>query len=202
GEIEAEHVFVCGGPTETPALLRRSGITHGVGSTLGIHPYLKVVARFPEIIDADTSGSPLLQVKEFTPDITMGGAYFTPGHVAVMLNENPADDLRNRDARRRMAAYYVGVRGTGRGSVRPSWVGDGLPRIHYWRSRGDVPNLSRGFAHMGRLLLAAGAEVIYPVTFGMPPVRSEADARAWLSRDPAGRERSPDVRTRLFRSRV
>jgi choline dehydrogenase-like flavoprotein len=182
-EIEAEHVFVCGGPTETPALLRRSGISHGVGNTLGIHPYLKVVARFPEIIDADTSVMPLLQVKEFTPDITMGGAYFTPGHLAVMLNENPTRDLRDREARRRMAAYYVGVRGTGRGSVRPSWVGDGLPRIHYWMSREDVTNLSRGFAHMCRLLLAAGAEVVYPATFGIAPVRAEADARVWLERD-------------------
>jgi choline dehydrogenase-like flavoprotein len=82
-----------------------------------------------------------------------------------------------------MAAYYVGVRGTGRGSVRPSWIGDGLPRIHYWMSREDVTNLSRGFAQMCRLLLAAGAEVVYPASFGLAPVRSEADARAWLDRD-------------------
>jgi choline dehydrogenase-like flavoprotein len=182
-EIEAAHVFVCGGPTETPALLRRSGIRHAIGNTLRIHPYLKVVARFPEIIDADRSVMPLLQVKEFAPDVTMGGAYFTPGHLAVMLNENPATDLRDREARRRMAAYYVGVRGTGRGSVRPSWVGDGLPRIHYWMSREDVGNLSRGFAQMARLLLAAGAEVVYPATFGVAPVRSEREAREWLERD-------------------
>jgi choline dehydrogenase-like flavoprotein len=144
---------------------------------------LKVVARFPEIIDADRSVMPLLQVKEFAPDVTMGGAYFTPGHLAVMLNENPATDLRDREARRRMAAYYVGVRGTGRGSVRPSWVGDGLPRIHYWMSREDVGNLSRGFAQMARLLLAAGAEVVYPATFGVAPVRCEREAREWLERD-------------------
>ncbi len=182
-EIAAEHVVVCCGPTETPALLRRSGITHGVGNTLGIHPYLKVVARFPEVIDADKSVMPLLQVKEFSPEITMGGAYLTPGHLAVMLNENPTTELRDREARRRMAAYYVGVRGTGRGSVRPSWIGDGLPRIHYWMSREDITNLSRGFAQMCRLLLAAGAEVVYPATFGVAPVRSEAEARVWLERD-------------------
>jgi choline dehydrogenase-like flavoprotein len=182
-EIAAEHVFVCCGPTETPALLRRSGITHAVGNTLGLHPYLKVVARFPEIIDADKSVMPLIQVKEFSPDVTMGGAYFTPGHAAVMLNENPMEEARDREVRRHMAAYYVGVRGTGRGSVRPSWIGDGLPRIHYWMSREDVTNLSRGFAQMSRLLLAAGAEVVYPASFGLPPVRSEADARAWLERD-------------------
>jgi choline dehydrogenase-like flavoprotein len=182
-EIAAEHVFVCCGPTETPALLRRSGITHAIGDTLGIHPYLKVVARFPERIDADRSVMPLIQVKEFAPEITMGGAYLTPGHLAVMLNENPTAELRDREARRRMAAYYVGVRGTGRGSVRPSWIGDGLPRIHYWMSREDITNLSRGFAQMCRLLLAAGADVVYPATFGVSAVRSEAEARVWLERD-------------------
>jgi choline dehydrogenase-like flavoprotein len=50
-------------------------------------------------------------------------------------------------------------------------------------SREDVTNLSRGFAHMCRLLLAAGAEVVYPATFGIAPVRSDADARVWLERD-------------------
>jgi len=33
------------------------------------------------------------------------------------------------------------------------------------------------------LLLAAGAEVVYPSTFRLPPVRSQADARVWLERD-------------------
>ena len=65
--IDAEHVFVCAGPTETPALLRRSGIKFRVGDSLRIHPMLKVLARFPERIDADKSVLPLLQVKEFSP---------------------------------------------------------------------------------------------------------------------------------------
>jgi choline dehydrogenase-like flavoprotein len=58
--IDAEHVFVCAGPTETPALLRRSGIKHHVGDSLRIHPMLKVAAYFPEIIDAQESVLPLL----------------------------------------------------------------------------------------------------------------------------------------------
>lgn len=185
-DIEAEHVVVCGGPTETPALLRRSGIRHGVGNTLRIHPYLKAVAQFPEIIDADRSVMPLVQVKEFWPEITMGGAYFTPGHLAVMLNENPNDLMRDHEARRRMAAYYVGVRGTGGGSIRPAWIGAGAPRIHYWLSRQDLRNLSRGFAHLATMLLAAGAQTVYPSVFGVPEVRTVADANVWLDKDLPG----------------
>ena len=77
--IDADHVFVCAGPTETPALLRRSGIKYHVGETLRIHPMLKVVARFPERIDAHESVLPLIQVKEFWPEVSLGGGFFTPG---------------------------------------------------------------------------------------------------------------------------
>ena len=46
--IDADNVFVCCGPTETPALLRRSGVKFHVGNSLRIHPMLKVTARFAE----------------------------------------------------------------------------------------------------------------------------------------------------------
>ena len=46
--MDARHVFVCAGATETPALLLRSGIKYHVGNTLRVHPYLKVVARYRE----------------------------------------------------------------------------------------------------------------------------------------------------------
>ena len=38
---------------------------------------LKVAARFPERIDAHKSVMPLLQVKEFWPEVSLGGAFFT-----------------------------------------------------------------------------------------------------------------------------
>src|SRR4029077_12636998 len=107
--IEAEHVVVCGGPTETPALLRRSGIHRHVGETLRIHPMLKVVARFPEVIDAHRSVLPLIQVKEFAPEITLGGAFFTPGHAAMVLSENWEATRAAMADVRRLGAFYVAV---------------------------------------------------------------------------------------------
>src|SRR5262249_41071280 len=86
--VDADHVFVCAGPTETPAILQRSGIRYHVGNTLRIHPYLKVAARYHETIDAEDHVLPLLQVKEFWPDQSLGGAYFTLGHLAMTLSEN------------------------------------------------------------------------------------------------------------------
>ena len=45
--ITADHVFVCGGAVQTPALLQRSGIRRNIGNGLKLHPTVKIAARFP-----------------------------------------------------------------------------------------------------------------------------------------------------------
>ena len=178
--FDAEHVFVCAGPTETPALLRRSGIKYHVGDTLRIHPMLKVVARFPERIDAQESVLPLLQVKEFWPEMSMGGGFFTPGHLAMMLSDNWLETREQMKGYRNMAAYYVAVRGTGNGSVRPSLLGDTGTHLRYDVSEEDLIHLSKGLARLATLLLAAGATEVYPTVQGVPIIRTELEAIRWL----------------------
>jgi choline dehydrogenase-like flavoprotein len=176
--IDADHVFVCAGPTETPSLLRRSGIKFHVGDTLRIHPMLKMLARWPERIDAQDSVLPLLQVREFYPDVGMGGAFYTPGHAALMMSDNWEPE-RIRDVRN-MAGYYVAVRGRGRGQVRPSMLGDGSTMIRYELDNEDVVNLSNGLARLATMLLAAGADEVLPSVQGMPPIRTQREAIRWL----------------------
>jgi choline dehydrogenase-like flavoprotein len=178
--IEADQVFVCAGPTETPALLQRSGIRYHVGNTLRIHPYLKVAARFREPIDAEASVLPLLQVKEFGPDLSLGGAYFTRGHLAMTLSENWPAARAEMAHHRHFAQYYVGVRGSGRGSVRPTMFGPDRTLIRYELSDIDLYNLSVGLARLSTLLLAGGAEAVHPSVHGVGAIRSEVDAIRWL----------------------
>jgi choline dehydrogenase-like flavoprotein len=178
--IDAEHVFVCAGPTETPALLRRSGIKHHVGDSLRIHPMLKVAALFSERIDAQDNVLPLLQVKEFWPEISLGGAFFTLGHLGLVLSENWPETREQMSRYRNMASYYVAVRGSGRGSVRPSLLGDGASVMRYELSDEDVINLSKGLARLATLLLAAGATQVHPTVQGLPTIRSEVEAIRWL----------------------
>jgi len=178
--IDAEHVFVCAGPTEGPALLRRSGIKHHIGDSLRIHPMLKVAAQFPERIDAHKSVLPLLQVKEFWPEISLGGAFFTLGHLGLVLSENWNETGQHMGRYRNMASYYVAVRGSGRGSVRPSLLGDGAPVVRYELSDEDTMNLSKGLARLATLLLAAGATHVHPTVQNLPTIRSEVEAVRWL----------------------
>lgn len=176
--IDADYVFVCAGPTETPSLLRRTGIKFHVGDTLRIHPMLKVVARFAETIRAYDSVLPLLQVREFSPDVSMGGAFFTPGFAAMSMSDNwQPERMQHLDE---MAGYYIAVRGRGRGQVRPSMLGDDATTVRYELADEDVVNLSNGLARLATLLLAAGATEVLPTVQGMKPITSEKEAIRWL----------------------
>lgn len=177
--IDGRHVFVCAGPTETPALLRRSGIRYNVGQSLCLHPMLKVAARFPEPMQSQQSVLPLIQLKEFGAEISIGGAYFSFGHLALVLSENWRRDCAEMRNAARTACYYVAVRGCGNGSVRSSFLHES-PLLRYELSEVDVWNLSRGLARLAMLLLAAGAEVVIPTVTGVPPIRRNVDAARWL----------------------
>lgn len=177
--IEAEHVFVCAGPTQTPALLRRSGFRRHVGDTLKLHPMLKVVARFNQRIDAERDVLPLVQVKEFWPEVSLGGAFFTPGHLGMLLSEDWPRLGGLWSQREHLGAWYVGVRGNGLGRVRASLLG-GDAVLRYEVSDDDVRGLSQGFARLCQLLLAAGAEEVCASAWGIDAVRTEAQALRWL----------------------
>jgi choline dehydrogenase-like flavoprotein len=178
--LDADTVFVCAGPTETPALLQRSGIRYHVGGTLRVHPYLKVAALFDGDMESEHSVLPLIQVKEFAPELSMGGAFFTLGHLAMTLSENWPQSRQQMPGHRRMAQYYVGVRGSGRGSVRPSMMSPDNALIRYDLSAVDLKNLSIGLARLSSLLLAGGAKTVHPAVHGIPVIRTERDAVRWL----------------------
>lgn len=178
--IDAEHIFVCGGATQTPALLRRSGIKTHVGDTFQIHPMLKVAALFDEEIDAHKSVMPMVQVKEFWPDISLGGSFFTIGHLAMNLSDNWLETRDLVKQYRNIATYYVAARGTGRGTIRPARFGSDYAHLKYELSDVDVRHLSQGLARLSTLLLQAGARAVYPCVQGLAKIDTELEAVRWL----------------------
>src|SRR5439155_16987314 len=139
----------------------------------------KVIARFPEEIRAAESVLPLVQVKEFWPDISIGGAFFTRGHAAMALSDNWIENRSVLDSIDHLGAYYVAVRGTGRGHVRPALLGE-TTTLRYDLSDDDLRHMSVGFARLATLLFAAGALEVHPSIFGMPALRSRSEAARWL----------------------
>ncbi|MBA3286791.1 MAG: GMC family oxidoreductase [Acidimicrobiia bacterium] len=173
GTVDFDHVVVCGGAIQTPALLQRSGLRHRIGGSLAVHPTVKLAARFPDAVNV-ADDVPVHQVKEFAPDLSFGGSASGPGLVALALSDSW---VRFRDAVENwqdMAVYYAAITSEGRGRV-VALPGVRDPVVTYRLTRRDRALLGRGLARLALLLLRAGATAVYPSYRGAPVVRTEAD---------------------------
>ena len=187
--IEADHVFVCGGAIQTPALLQRSGIRGNIGTGLKMHPTVKMAARFGHSLDH--GDVPMHRVTEFGPFLTIGGSASRKGHVALALADSSvpyADALADWE---NVAVYYAAIRG-GNGRVR-AVPGLRSPLVTYHLTEADMSRLARGLVHLGEVLLAAGATELYPSARRWPGGALARRARAVVGRLHAG-HRQPDDR--------
>ncbi|MBU0679635.1 MAG: GMC family oxidoreductase [Verrucomicrobia bacterium] len=177
--FEAEYVFVCCGAVQTPVLLRPSGFRGNVGENLQFHPMVKVAAQFKDAMDGHDSTLPVYQVKEFAPEITLGGAVFTPGFLALTLSDNWLQNEVAMKDWRHMALYYATSCGKGKGTVRRMPVtGEALARYRF--SEADRDLLNKGFVKLCELLFEAGATRIFPGFREPALVSSREDALRYL----------------------
>jgi choline dehydrogenase-like flavoprotein len=175
-EVRADHVFVCGGAVQTPALLQRSGVRRNIGNGLKLHPTIKIAARFPHPVDhADV---PMHRVTEFAPNLTIGGSASRKGHVAMAIADAGIDPTPAMAEWEHVSVYYAAIRSDAAGRV--LWVpGLRAPVVTYKLTDADLSRLARGLIHLGELLLAAGATELYPSVAGATVARSVDDLASW-----------------------
>ena len=101
----------------------------------------------------------------------------------MILRENWVENHSVIRDHRKTAIYYVAVQGSGRGSIRPSNSENGAPEIRYELSNYDIKNLSKGLARLATVLLAGGAEEVYPSVAGLPSIKTELEAVRWLDEE-------------------
>lgn len=176
--LDADHVFVCAGATQTPALLQRSGWTRHVGPNLSVHPTVKVVAEFHEPVN-DPEDLATYQVKEFGSWLSFGGSASRPELIALSLAENWPDFGPAMPRWRHQVVYYAAIQSVGRGRV-TALPGFADPVVTYRLTGADRARLRSGLGRLVHLLLAAGATRIYPSYAGAPVVRDTATAAAAL----------------------
>jgi choline dehydrogenase-like flavoprotein len=174
--VRAEHVFVCGGAIQTPALLQRSGIRRNVGVGLKLHPTIKIAARFPHPLDHDDV--PMHRITEFAPHLTIGGSASRRGHVALALAETAVDYADALADWEQVFVYYAAIRSEASGRVL-AVPGLKAPLVTYRLTDGDMSRLTRGLVHLGELLLAAGATELFPSITGGPVARRVEDLGQW-----------------------
>ncbi len=172
GRVDAPVVVVAAGATETPALLRRSGLGRhpGVGRHLALHPALGVAGRFPEPVvgwrgvlqsagveELHEREGILLEATATPPGM---GSLALPGYGAELVAEMAgADHLATLGA---MVADLPSGRVLGARRAIPV----------YRLALRDAVRLRRALVAAGEVLFAAGAEEVLTGLPRTPRVRS------------------------------
>ncbi len=175
-EVRADHVFVCGGAIQTPALLQRSGLRHGIGKGLRMHPTIKIAARFPGPVDHDDV--PMHRITEFSPHLAIGGSASRLGHVALALSDSGAEHRAALADWENVFVYYAAIRSDLGGRV-IALPGLRAPLVTYRLTDSDLSRLARGLVLLGEALLAAGATELYPSVEGGTVVRRPEELVQW-----------------------
>jgi choline dehydrogenase-like flavoprotein len=171
--LTAETVFVACGAVQTPALLRRSGITRNIGDSLRFHPMLKAVAMFSDVVNIPGELEPVHQIKEFDPRFSMGCSMSKRPALALAMAVHP-DHIDEVDRNwRQMAIYYVQSTG-GRGTIR-NIPGFRDPLVRVSLTAEELRDLAEGLKRLAEVLFASGAIAIYPSIPGYPILRTLRD---------------------------
>ncbi|MDC1487750.1 GMC family oxidoreductase N-terminal domain-containing protein [Gammaproteobacteria bacterium] len=162
GMIESfscDYLFISGGAINTPALFLRSGIKKNIGFGLNMHPSFKFTALFDQEVNLPGMGVPVHQVKEFSPEISMGCSISSKPFLGLALNDTNNLNLINNW--RNMASYYSMICPTGSGRVRllPFFKS---PFVTFFLSKEDKINIYRSIILLGKVLFESGAIELFP----------------------------------------
>jgi choline dehydrogenase-like flavoprotein len=178
-EYRSRSVFVCAGAVHGPALLKRSGIEPRAGSTLRLHPTIKIAALFDKEVNGIRPDVPVHQVREFAPRLSLGGSVSSQPHLHLALIDVPGGNALAALEWRRMAIYYAAVR-DGKGSILcvPGVLD---PVVRYSIGETGFLNLIDGLKRLSECLLAAGARTLYPSVTPGVALRSMRDVHSLVA---------------------
>lgn len=172
-DVLADTVVVAAGATETPGLLRRSGVgSHPrLGRNLALHPATMLAGRFEDDVVAWHGVLQSAAVHELhdSHGVLIEATSTPPGMGSMVFPGYGAELLGWLDRAPRVATFGAMVADRGVGSV--STV-RGETLVRYNIDRGDVAKLVVAIEAMGRLLFAAGASEVLTGLPGAPTVAS------------------------------
>lgn len=154
-----DYLFIACGSIHSPFLLLKSGIKKNIGKGLKMHPSFKFTALFNKTINKDGMGVPVHQVKEFSPEISIGCSISNKPFLGISLNDtNNLELIENWE---NMATYYsmISPKGEGKVSKLPFFKS---PFVSFNLSKEDKDNLRKSILLLGHLLFEAGAIKLFP----------------------------------------
>lgn len=182
-DILADTVIVAAGATETPGLLRRSGLgAHPrLGRNLALHPATILAGRFDDDVVAWHGVLQSAAVHEFheSHGVLIEATSTPPGMGSLVFPGYGAELLGWLDRAPQIATFGAMVADRGVGSVSSA---RGETIVRYDIARPDVAKLVVAMEAMGGLLFAAGAAEVLTGLPGAPTVTSPAALQEALGR--------------------
>ena len=132
---------------------------------------------FSPAIQYDPRDVPVTQVREFAPEMTIGGSATDLPLLALALLRTTFPLAGLRAVGRDVGIYYAAVRGSGVGRVRVV-PGMSEPLVSYSLPTLDLRRLRAALGRLMLVLLAAGAERVVPSMKGGEPVRRPEEIAA------------------------
>jgi len=178
--VHAPLVVVAAGAIESPALLKRSGLTNPhIGRHLRLHPVTNVVGYYEEPVEPWTGSLQTIYSMQFANLKDHHGVWFevAPAHPGLFGLGTPWDGGQaHKSEMRRIAheaVFIILARDTGEGHITLDKHGD--PVLHYWPNETDRRHLARGMQEVVRIAFAGGA---YGAATGFTPMlRLESEQR-------------------------
>ncbi len=174
-EILAPRVVVAAGATETPTLLRRSGLGRHphLGRNLAVHPAVSTAGWFDERIDSTRGVLQSVGIDELhrSDGILIEATATPPGMGSMVLpgaGRRLAEQLGRID---HLATLGAMIADAPSGRV----VGARRAIVRYDLAKADADRLVRAITAMGRVLFAAGATAVVTGIRGHETVHSEAE---------------------------
>lgn len=182
-DVVANTVVVAAGATETPVLLRRSGLGGHprLGRNLALHPATLLAGCFDDDVYAWRGVLQSAAVHEFheSDGVLIEATSTPPGMGSIVFPGYGAELLHWLDRAPQIATFGAMVADEGVGSVH-SVRGETV--VRYDITRADVAKLRCALQAIGRLLFAAGAVELLTGLPGAMAVRSAGELRDALDR--------------------
>ncbi|OBK10671.1 GMC family oxidoreductase [Mycobacterium asiaticum] len=182
-DVLADTVVIAAGATETPVLLRRSGLGRHprLGRNLALHPATMLAGRFDEDVYAWRGILQSAAVHELheSDGVLIEATSTPPGMGSMVFPGYGAELLSWLDRAPQIATFGAMVADAGVGSVL-SVRGETL--VRYDIAKADIAKLRVALEAIGRLLFAAGAVEVLTGLPGAMTVRSMPELREVLAR--------------------
>lgn len=181
-ELLARRVVVAAGATETPPLLRRSGLGHHrcLGRFLSVHPAVSAAGRFEDEVVAWEGVLQSAAVEEFhaSHGILVEATSTPPGMGSMILPGHGRPLLAELARARHLVTLGAMIADEPSGRV----LGRARSFLYYGLTRGDAGRLGRALRIMGEVLFAAGAVEVLTGIPGEPRAQNLAELDAALAR--------------------